>query len=95
MPKKTRKQKVAAEKRNHQAVKASIANTPVSKKNVIQVENSTLSTAKTTKIPLFEHSTNQFSKELYKSIGISAIILLIEFGLYLAQLSGITINKFL
>ena len=94
MPKKTRKQKIAADKRSH-----NIWIAPRSTENSLPQENIKIAKLKATttesKLSSSVNSNSLFTKDLYKSIFISAAILLLEIGIYVAQSNGLSITKLL
>jgi len=88
MPKKTKKQKLAAEKR-----KIALPQKPITPKaDTVKLEEKT--TSKSIQDPAQLSSSLIFKKELYKSLMISAFIILVEIGIYLAQNMGISITNF-
>jgi len=91
MPKKTRKQKVAAEKRKVDFSKAPKSYSIIDKNQELKPVPTRVEPVK----KVFNDSKSPFTKDLYKSILISAAILLFEIGLYIVQLKGISINTFL
>ncbi|HRN69764.1 MAG TPA: hypothetical protein PLS49_01155 [Candidatus Woesebacteria bacterium] len=81
MPQKTKKQKMAAEKRKQQPIQP--ATHIISKKPTVNL--STEHTAQNSSVFAADSSTLLFKKELYKSLIISTVIILVEIAIYLAQ----------
>lgn len=88
MPKKTKRQKIAAETRKHRIVE-----------HQVEVEKTSSSapspaqTPKSIKKALFSTETTVFfKKDLMKSLLITGFLLLVELGIYVAQSNGLSFN---
>jgi hypothetical protein len=81
MPQKTKKQKMAAEKRKSQSFQSSphiVKEEKNSQLNHTQIQQNS-------SVLVSNASTSAFKKELYKSLIISAAIIVVEIVIYLAQ----------
>lgn len=81
MPQKTKKQKMAAEKRKHHHIQDPSRVAFIEKNEPIPVEKKRVNSS----LLITDQSTLVFKKELSKSLIISAIIILVEIAIYLAQ----------
>lgn len=95
MPKKTKKQKMAAEKRksehSYEPQVTVFNSTQIEKKEI--KEDVKMHQKVSSSVP--SASTEIFKKELTKSLAISALIILVEIGIYLAQNNVIPVTNFL
>ncbi len=89
MPQKTKKQKLAAEKRKSQ----SIQHTPLIIKKEQHPQTDSTRIQQNSSIFVSNASTSTFKKELYKSLIISAVIIVVEIAIYLAQNKVISVTN--
>ena len=88
MPKKTKRQKIAAEMHKHKIV-AQFNEVSES----IPLQQTKVETKQTSKKMLFTtESTLFFKKDLTKSLIVTGVLLTIELGIYIAQLNGLSFS---
>ena len=93
MPKKTKRQKIAAQPHKHQINYHPIEHVSKPHENVTLTESVELKAPK--KNPIFETSTVVFRSELKKSLIISVVLILLEVGIYIGQINGMSLNTIL
>lgn len=88
MPKKTKRQKIAAEMHKH---KIAAQHTEISQSTPLQQPKT--ETKQALKKALFTtESTLFFKKDLTKSLLVTGVLLAVELGIYIAQLNGLSFS---